>query len=181
MKHPHLPIRGMQKRHSGLTEAVAGSYSEAARVCLNRHHTSPVDIELASKRMDGVVVAEWEAPDEQTKAAWANEIDATEAGAYACALAAIEVADGLVAVHRAETKTGADYYVAPSGTEVEDLEDCIRFEISGVDKGTTSTVKQRLAAKLKQAAAGDSNLPAMAGVVGFGARLILLAPLDEPQ
>jgi hypothetical protein len=181
MKRSHLPIDSMQTRHSGLTNAVADSYSEAARVCLDRHHNPPIDITLDSNAYNEVIVAEWDPPDDQTRAAWANEIDATEAGAYACALAAIEVADGLVAVHRAETRTGADYYVAPIGSKVADLEDCIRFEISGVDRGTLSVVKQRLAAKLKQAMAGDSNLPAMAGVVGFGARVILLASMDGPR
>ena len=29
--------------------------------------------------------------------------------------------------------TGADYYVAPPGNSPEDLEDCLRLEVSGVD------------------------------------------------
>ena len=125
------------------------------------------------------VLAEWEPTDSRTKGTWANEIDATENGAYACALAAAEVSKGLVAVHRAETRTGADWYVAPKGKTFEDLEDCLRLEVSGVDHGPESAVLQRLKVKLKQAAAGESNLPAMAGVVGFKAALILLAPLEE--
>lgn len=171
-------MHDMEERHSGLTKAIAGSYTEAARVCLDRHHESPVDIDLATIASSAVVTAEWEVTDSRTKSAWANEIDATEAGAYACALAAVELAEGLVAVHRAETRTGADYYIAPTGAAVEDLEDCLRFEVSGIDKGSKATVQHRLKGKLRQAAAGDSNLPALAGVVGFGARLIMLAPLE---
>ena len=124
-------------------------------------------------------LAEWAQPDERIKRAWANEIDTTEAGAYACILAAVELANGLVAVHRAHTKTGADYYVTPSGSSLEDLENCIRLEISGLDKGNESSVARRLDEKKEQAAAGASNLPAMAGVVGFKARLIMLEPLGE--
>ena len=116
-------------------------------------------------------------PDARTRDAWANVIDTTEAGAYACALAAVELADGLVAVRRAETLTGADYYVAPPGNSPDDLEECLRLEVSGVDRGPERAIEQRLGAKLAQAAAGNSNLPALASVVGFKTRLIMLADL----
>ena len=73
--------------------------------------------------------------------------------------------------------TGADYYVAPGDTAPDDLEDWLRLEVSGVDRGPESTIGQRLRAKLDQAAVGNSNLPALAGVVGFRARLIMVADL----
>ena len=71
--------------------------------------------------------------------------------------------------------TGADYYVACPGEAANDLENCLRLEISGVDRGSLATATRRLAQKLDQLARGASNLPAMAGVVGFEARAILLA------
>ena len=37
-------------------------------------------------------------------------------------LAAVELVDGLVAIGRADTGTGAGYYMAPKGTTLEDLE-----------------------------------------------------------
>ena len=122
---------------------------------------------------------EWEPTDERTKYAWANEIEATEAGACACVLATIELVKGLVAVRRAETGSGADYYIANPGTPANDLEDCIRLEVSGIDRGNSAAVNRRLKEKLDQAAAGMSNLPAMVGVVGFRARRILLSHLEE--
>ena len=109
--------------------------------------------------------------------AWANGNDATELGACACALAAVELADDMAAVWRAKTKTGVDYYIAPRGSTMQDLEDRLRLEVSGVDAGPESTVNRRLKDKLAQAAAGSSNLLAMAGVVGFKAKLIMLADL----
>ncbi|HEY7617774.1 MAG TPA: hypothetical protein VH744_13295, partial [Terriglobales bacterium] len=69
-----------------------------------------------------------------------------ESGAYACALAATELARGYVAVGRAETRTGADYYIALSGQIIEDLEDCLRLEVSGTDS-EVSVVKTRLKGK----------------------------------
>ena len=74
--------------------------------------------------------------------------------------------------------TGADYYIACPGDAADDLESCLRLEVSGVDRGPLSTATRRLSQKLDQLARGASNLPAMAGVVGFEARAILLAELQ---
>ena len=174
---PALLIHDMEQRHVGLTKPIADSYAEAAGVCLDRHHKSPTNFDLHRSGSRSVTVVEWPRPDARTRDAWANTIDTTEAGAYACVLAAVELADGLVAVRRAETLTGADYYVAPPGNSPDDLEECLRLEVSGVDRGPERTIEQRLEAKLAQAEVGNSNVPALAGVVGFKARLIMLADL----
>ena len=121
----------------------------------------------------------WSATTERTKGAWANAIDATEAGACACALAALDLARGHVAVRRAETGTGADYYIGPPGSGLDDLEDCVRLEVSGVDRGNRQRLDTRLAAKVQQARAGASDLPAVAAVVGFEAKTILLIDVTE--
>ena len=93
----------------------------------------PIDLQIARDgRVDTANLA-WAAVDSALRAAYANELDSTEWGAYAVVLAVTELLDGLVAVHRAEHRTGADYYVAPQGTELHDLEDCIRLEVSGSD------------------------------------------------
>lgn len=176
---PTLPIHDMDQRHTGLTTAIADSYTEAASVCLDRHHESPTDFEIGTDGSRTTAALEWRPPNARTRRAWANETDATEAGAYACVLAAVELANGLVAVHRAETLTGADYYVARPGGSPQDLEDCQRLEVSGVDRGLRSAVEKRLRAKLDQARAGRSNLPALAGVVGFQARLVVLADVER--
>ena len=167
----------MEQRHIGLTKPIADSYTEAAGVCLDRHHESPAAFALRRNGLRSATVVAWPRPDARARGAWANATDATEAGAYACALAAVELTDGLVAVRRAETLTGADYYVAPLGNSPDDLEECLRLEVSGVDRGPERVIEQRLGAKLAQAAAGNSNVPAMAGVVGFKACLIMLADL----
>ena len=83
------------------------------------------------------------------------------------------------AARRAETRTGADYYVAPPGVPPDDLEAALRFEVSGVSAGDRTLVAGRLKAKLEQAAHGASNLPAMSGVVGFRAQVVLLARLES--
>ena len=74
--------------------------------------------------------------------------------------------------------TGVDYYVASKDNSPDDLESCLRLEVSGIDRGPESRIRHRLREKLIQAAAGNSNLPALAGVAGFNARMILLAKLQ---
>jgi hypothetical protein len=171
---PTLPIHDLAARHLGLTDAVASYYTEAARVCLDRHHASPVGVQIDNAGTGVSATVDWVPTDERTRNAHANEIDATEAGAYACVLAAVELLMRMVAIHRAETATGADYYIAPTDSMGADLEEALRLEVSGIDKGSLAAVTRRLNVKLEQAAKGASNLPALAGVVGFRARLIML-------
>ena len=55
---------------------------QAARVCLDRHHLAPTQFLLREEPKEVVAQVEWEPTDERCRAAWANEIDTTEAGAY---------------------------------------------------------------------------------------------------
>jgi hypothetical protein len=158
-----LSLKAMNERHSALTASLAGSYHEAASVCLSRHHTSPVDIKLSDNGNESAAEVEWPTPDSRTLNAWANAIDTTEAGAYCCVIAGVLELRGLVAVRRAETGTGADYYLGLPGTGEDDLEGCVRLEVSGVDAGDWREVAKRLMQKVQQAREGKSSLPALAG------------------
>jgi hypothetical protein len=177
MSAPLLPLRNLSDRHWGLDPATATCWLEAARVCLDRHHSSPQDFEIIDDADTSLAEVEWDAADERMRDNWNNKDDATRDGAYVCALAATELIRGLLAVKRAETRTGADYYVAPKGTAIQDLEECLRLEVSGTD-GDSYEVRRRLKGKLDQAGAGDSNLPALATVVGFRVKLIMIKTVD---
>jgi hypothetical protein len=175
---PSLPLDNMDVRHWGLTPAVAANNKEAATVCLNRHHNPPTTFAIENNTLADQTQVEWVQPDARVLDAWNNRIDATEMGAYACALAGVELAKGYFAVRRAETGTGSDYYIGPPASGVEDLENCYRLEVSGVDAGTERDIRQRLLQKIDQTRRGHSNLPAVAAVVGFSARLIVLADAE---
>jgi hypothetical protein len=164
-----LRFSDLSTRHVGVSDGISNGYSEAVCVCLDRHHKSPAEFTLRDNNKDEAGVAEWVSVDDRTKNAWANKDDATEAGAYGMALAAIEVMRGLVAVRRAETRTGADYYLGRPDSLSEDLEASVRLEVSGTDEGGEAVIRSRLKAKVEQAARGNSNLPAVASVVGFAA------------
>jgi hypothetical protein len=164
-----LRFSDLSSRHVGVSAGIASGYAEAVCVCLDRHHTSPVSFQLKDNIENGVAQAEWVIADERTRRSWANADDATEAAAYALALAAIEAMRGLVAVRRAETRSGADYYLGEPDSTLEDLEASFRLEVSGTDAGGQSVIDTRLRQKLEQARKGNSNLPAIASVVGFAA------------
>jgi hypothetical protein len=175
-----LRIDGMDERHRALTPSIAASYKEAAEVCLSRHHTPPV-VELMLSDNDTETPAElaWSLPDARARDAWANAIDATEAGAYCCVIAGVEEMRELFAVRRAETGTGSDYYIGRAGAGVNDLEDCLRLEVSGVDAGDRRDVTRRLLQKIQQAREGKSSLPALAGVFGFFAKILMVRDVPE--
>ena len=180
-KKSQLKLYLLHERHSGLTASLAGTYSEAAAVCLNRHHASPVEIVVSCSTGSNTRLVEFDKPDARTLNAWANEIDTTESGAYGVCLAAVEVEEGLVAVRRAHTLTGADWYVAPIGTAPEDLEECFRLEVSGIDAGGQSVVNARLKQKIDQTRRGASNLPAIASVVGFKELAIAIKKVSDDK
>ena len=171
----------LHERHPGLTVSLGGSFYEAAAVCFSRHHSSPVDLNIVTNDAGCVRTFEFPKPDARVINAWANEIDTTENGAYGVSLAALEAEQQMVAVRRAETQTGADWYVAPIGSVVEDLENCFRLEVSGVDAGSGSIVETRLKQKMAQTKRGNSNLPAIASVVGFKERAVAIRKVDEDK
>jgi hypothetical protein len=178
MTLPLLPIYNMADRHCGLTPALAESYLEAACVCLNHIRKPPQEFSLKNERSIKKVRVMWKSPDDRCRAAWANISDAARDGAYACAIAAVEVFLSLFAVRRAETLTGSDYYLSPINEITEDLENCYRLEVSGTNLNI-SKVKDRLKEKVIQLIKGQSNLPAIAVIVGFQVNLILMQFVEE--
>ena len=90
MENPTLPLENMSERHFGLTPEVASNYLQAACVCLDRHHETPVEFSLNSDSQEILTVVKWEPTDNRIKNAWANKDDATRDGAYAIGLASTE-------------------------------------------------------------------------------------------
>jgi hypothetical protein len=78
MTPSYLPLMDMANRHRGLTQPIATSYLEAARVCLDRHHTSPTEFVLQHGTETISVLVEWEVTDERSRAAWANHMSVTK-------------------------------------------------------------------------------------------------------
>lgn len=176
-----MRLEGLHERHTGLTESISGTYLEAASVCFSRHHDSPVHLTIACDGESSVEAVEFPRPTDRVMKAWANRTDTTEDGAYGVSLAAVEVKSQLVAVRRAETLTGADWYVAPIGSDPDDLEKCYRLEISGIDTGNQAVMAARLRQKIEQTRKGVSNLPAIASVVGFREKAVVIQTVGDQR
>lgn len=167
-------------KHPGISDAVCEAFSEAAEVCLARHHVPPRTlIHLACEGRESDKSLTWSAPNETAQRSWRNRDDATRDGAYIISLAVVEYELGLVALSRADTRTGADYYVGK--LEQPDLEEAFRLEISGVDEGGLTDIRRRLRIKKDQVARGVGFLPAYASVVGFRAAAVLVSSISETQ
>jgi hypothetical protein len=170
-----LVFESLGKRHL-IDGAQLDTCSNAARVRLDVHHPPPSEFQLESRGEAQPVELGWTPSDNLLKRSYLNDEDAKRDGAYAIALAAVEQLENMVGVARCETKTGADYYVMPVGGDPEHfLEDSYRLEVSGSDSEERE-VRYRLKQKQKQASNGKSSLPALAAVVGFRVKLILLEP-----
>ena len=165
----------MHARHDGLTIGTSTSINEAARVCLNRHHDSPTELLIDHEGVHTPASARWTAPTERELRGWADDIRATEHGAEACALAALELTQGLVAIERSRRGSGSDYVVAASAPLADDIEESMRLEISGSDHGSHAQLAYRLREKIDQLKRGRDIRPGWAVVVGFAIAEIQIA------
>jgi hypothetical protein len=134
---------------------------------------------VACDGKESVRSLQWSAPDDTAQRSWGNRDDATRDGAYVVSLAVVEQELGLVALSRADIRTGADWYIGRPGSP--DLEEAFRLEVSGVDEGDAADIRRRLRRKEDQAARGDSFLPAYAGVVGFREAAVLVSLVGDPR
>jgi hypothetical protein len=170
---PNLRFEDLAERHDIDPHQLQG-YANAAKVRLEAHHTSPVNFEVGCRGETVIYEVNWAPIDDKLRRSYNNADDAKRDGAYVMAFAAVEDLEGMVSIGRAETKTGADYYVAPAGTNPSDLENAFRLEVSGTD-GTPAEARQRLKEKQEQTRKGAGTEPAIAAVVGFKTKLILVA------
>lgn len=163
-------LRNMASRHPGLTPSLAEHQCEAAAVCLARYHElPPTALDVQAPTRDRKYELIWRFPTPVESAANANEDDATEAGAYAVALASVDSHLGLVTIGRTYRRSGADWHLRPYPVVEQtfdiDRDDVVRLEVSGVSDDNDSKIRERVRVKRAQAAARPG--PALVAVVGF--------------
>lgn len=71
MSIPLLPINNMDARHRGLLPSTAANYLDAARVCLDRHHSPPQEFTLKDDDNESDALVDWKITTERDKNAWA--------------------------------------------------------------------------------------------------------------
>ena len=167
-------------RHHGLGEYYAHAYMVAAAVTLDRDHESPANLSVfLDLGSTSHVEVEWDEPSAEDRRAHGNTDDATEFAAYGLGLIATDVTLSLVALRRAQRRSGGDYWLVPAGSEIGaddaqdfDRTDMVLLEVAGIDQDTEAKMRSRLSQKTKQVRRYEKNLRALALVVGFrGARI----------
>ena len=182
-----LDISTLHVRHMGMAQEITDGYAVTAAVCMSRHHKSPKTWTVQTDSQPPVPYeVDWLPPTPAHVRSCANKDEATRDGAYGLALAAADAHLGLVALRRSEGKSGSDFYLISAGTHVSpdphlDLErdDLVRLEVSGIDRDDDASMRARVHQKVRQAVAGRSPFPAIAGVAGFlSARVVFRRAKD---
>ena len=178
-----LDIYSLHVRHPGMAREITDNSAVNAAVCMERHSGSP---RVWSVQIDqeplGEYLVTWDLPTPAQLRSCANQDDATRDGAYGLALAAVDAHAGLVALRRAEGRSGVDFYLVPDGAEIPDShdydidrDDLISLEVSGINDDTDRVVRARIREKIEHVRAGMRSCPSIVGVVGFRrARVIFL-------
>lgn len=178
MSSASISLAGLDEWHPCITPALAEVMFEAARVCLDRHHAPPIDLETRTDNHWDTVHLDWPPSDNRLRRAWGNQIEAIEWGAVGVALAYAGQIAGLLAVRRAQRGSGADYFMIREDADLHDLEARIRLEISGVERGNLADLNRRLAQKVEQLGRGRPAGLGVAVVVGFSARTLCIARMN---
>lgn len=173
-----LPLKDLHLRHRALrSEARARSFLEAAQFCLAMQgFTPPEEFQVQDEDESELIRVEWEPIGDDCKNSWRNDPKAIEEGACTLAIAAVELRRGLYAWEIPPRGTHVDYYLAPQ--DAEDLEEAWRLEVSGT-VCNQAEVRKRLHQKIRQASKGKSSWPALACVVGFKVRMIMMQTIKS--
>jgi hypothetical protein len=173
------PILDLHERGGHfLSPALWAAWAEAAAVALERYHAPPPPARpctITSAGTNHPALLIWLAADDVVRASHANEIDATELGAYVVAAASIHAVNGWRVAGRTHQGSGSDFIMLRDA----DPNSFVKVEVSGVgecdgDAGL-SILRARLRQKIDQVGRGDLDLPGMAVVVGFQSARILVS------
>ncbi len=182
-----LDIYHLHIRHPGMAREITDNYAVNAAVCMSRHHLPPHvwHVGLDQHEVQAYQV-NWALPTVEQLRSCANDDDATRDGAYGMALAAADIHLGLVALRRAEGRSGVDFYLVLEGAEIPtspdidvDHEGLVGLEVSGIDDDNDTRIRTRVRQKLRQALEGRSPHPAIVAIVGFQSASILFRTVRE--
>jgi hypothetical protein len=153
--------------HTALTRPHVEDRVGAACVMLSKFHESPLVVGIDWEEVDQEnLELAWTAPDVRTQMTHANELDATEDGAYAVSFAVATHA-GYTVGRRAHHGSGSDYLLTRQG---EPENDFVRLEVRGIARiklADRRLLDRALEAKVDQLGQGDLDRPGIAMVVGF--------------
>lgn len=144
-------------------------YAEAAAICFEENNfkgTVSLKIEQSETEI-AVFHFNWSGVNQQIKDMHNDLIYETEYGAYCIAFLIIHHLTGYKVIRRSKRKTGFDYWLGEKDTDYP-FTDAARLEISGILKGKSTDISQRIKVKREQIKQSDSQkLPAYIIVTEF--------------
>jgi hypothetical protein len=78
--HPLPDLYTLHERHGGFYKPLCVAYADAAALCLENDHSSPVNIKVETDENVCLRRLEWQSPGPNAKASWNND-DAVRDGA----------------------------------------------------------------------------------------------------
>ena len=162
----HCDLRTLALGRPGMSPAKGASLAEAAAVCLDSQGHSSGLILRVIRKDDVDCVLTWNASDDQQRQTYADIAEATEEGACAIALCAVEAIAGLVVMERSRKRSAFDYWLGDKPGHL--FQRTVRLEVSGILQGDATMIEKRLTEKLQRLERYRSRLPAIVAVVEFG-------------
>jgi hypothetical protein len=165
-----IQVEDLGSACSSVSAGILQCYGEAASVMFDRfHNQTPAKGSVRLNGEERPAEFSWRPPTADVKASHANELDATEDGAYAVSFLAAHRAAGYIVRKRAHHGSGSDWLMTREG---EPPNDFVRLEVSGIAKN--KPLGGRLNTKVTQLGNGDLDRPGLAVIVGFEAAEVVM-------
>ena len=152
---PHIPPEG------------GAMMAQAAVICLvHQAHRSSVRLVVDGSFTAAFSLSWSERLTEAKRSFWNDLEEATQQGAYAVAILLIRALTGYTIIESSRKGTGFDWWL---GTEDNLFQGKARLEVSGILRGTTRRINDRIKARMGQTRQSDNlALAAYVVVVEFG-------------
>ena len=162
-----LVLESLASGFPAIPEAGGLNLAQAGAVCLDQHgHPKGVEMKVSGDFSETFNLY-WPDVTDQMRRFWNDSQEATEYGAYGIACLLIRRLTSFTVIERSRKGTGFDYWLGDEGDFL--FQQKARLEVSGIGKGNSQDVTQRVNIKLKQTARSDGTLPAYVIVVEFSA------------
>jgi len=156
----------------GISKAVGACLAEAASVSLERQNHSPGKVMDIAGAVSHSVSVHWDASSDKQRVAssWTDADVAAEWGACGIAALLVEYCTDCTIVERSRKGTGFDYWLGRKDAATGNVlfQNAGRLEVSGINKGSSSTVNQRVKRKEQQVLAHGKTMPSLVAIVEFG-------------
>jgi hypothetical protein len=151
----------------GITPSWGNWLSEASSTCLiSQAHELGVELNVTGAQSAKFRIYWQNTNQPQAEAAWNDEQELTEYGACGLAIMLILKLTNYTIVQRAKKGTGIDYWLGFKDS-TNPFQNSARLEVSGIMRGDSSKIKDRVNDKTRQTKPSDGFLPAFIVVVEF--------------